>query len=107
MSLDHQDWTPVVLRKENKTKQIQHEAGFKQKLNIISDDPDPPKILGREAGQKILHARNAKKLTQANLAKQINVQANIIRDYETGNVIPNRRILNLICRKLEIQINYK
>lgn len=107
MSLEHQDWKPVVLKKDNPKVHVQHVAGFKKQIAILSDDPEPPKILGREAGQQILHARTSKKLTQAELAKQLNIQANVIRDYETGNVVPDRKILNLISKKLQIKISCK
>jgi ribosome-binding protein aMBF1 (putative translation factor) len=102
-----QDWTPVVFRKEKPKQFVQHNPGFKKHQNILSDDPDAPKVLGREAGQQILQARNAKKLTQVDLARQINIQANIIRDYENGNIVPDRRILRLIGQKLGIKIAYQ
>lgn len=99
-----QDWTPLILRKDAPKKQIQHTPGFKKQQNILSDDPDAPKTLGRETGQQILHARNAKGLTQVELARQLNLQSNLIRDYETGNVVPDKRILRLIGQKLAIKI---
>jgi ribosome-binding protein aMBF1 (putative translation factor) len=105
MSIE-QDWTPMILRK-NKPKpnaSVQHAPGFKKQQNILSDDPEAPKILGSETGKQILQARNAKGLTQVDLARQINVQANIIRDYETGKIVPDKRVLRLICKKLDIKI---
>lgn len=101
-----QDWTPVILRKDKPKEKIQHASGFKKQQNIMSDDPDAPKTLGREAGQKILKARNDKGLTQVDLARQLNLQANVIRDYECGNIVPDKRILRLIGQKLGIKINY-
>lgn len=101
-----QDWTPVILHKDKPKQHIQHVANFKKQQNILSDEPDAPKILGREAGQQILQARNAKKWTQIQLAQQLALQANVIRDYEIGNVVPDKRILNRIGQKLGIKISY-
>jgi len=101
-----QDWEPLVIRKDKpKPKEsAPHAPGFKQQQNILSDDPDAPKTLGRETGQKILHARNAKQMTQVDLAKQINVQSGVIRDYENGTAVPDRRILRLIGQKLGVKL---
>jgi ribosome-binding protein aMBF1 (putative translation factor) len=105
MSIE-QDWTPVVLRKNKPKTTVQHSPGFKKQQNILSDDPETPKILGSEVGKQILQARNAKKITQVDLARQINVQATVIRDYETGKIVPNKQILRLIGQKLGIKIAY-
>jgi ribosome-binding protein aMBF1 (putative translation factor) len=104
--MPEQDWTPVVIKKKVAPKaQINFNPGHKKELNLVSDDPDPPKTLGKEKGQQIQQARCLKKLSQADLAKKIAVQANVIKDYENGNVIPNKKILRLICGQLNIKIN--
>lgn len=105
MSTD-QDWTPVILRKNKVKQQIQNAPGFKKRQNILSDEPEAPKILGRDAGHQIMQARNAKCLTQIDLARQLNLQANLIRDYECGNIVPDKRILRQIGQKLNIKIVY-
>jgi ribosome-binding protein aMBF1 (putative translation factor) len=104
MSIE-QDWTPVVLRKKQPKPVIpQNEEGNKKKQQLLSDEPEPPKTLGRINGQVIQQARVTKKLSQSDLAKKINIQANIIKDYENGNVIPNKKILRLIESQLGIKI---
>lgn len=104
MSIE-QDWTPLILRKEKPKQVFQHAPGFKKQQNILSDDPEAPKILGRERGQQLLQARNAKGLTQVGLARQLNLQANVIRDYEGGNIVPDKQILRKITQKLGIKLN--
>jgi ribosome-binding protein aMBF1 (putative translation factor) len=97
--------TTLVIRKKVASKsQITFNEGHKKDLNLISDDPDPPKTLGLEKGKQIQQARCGKKLSQADLAKKINVQANIIKDYENGNVVPNKKIIRLINQHLNIKI---
>ena len=62
--------------------------------------------LGGEEGKKIQQARAAKGWTQKDLAMRVGVQANVIRDYETGNVVPDREILNKLNRALGIKIEF-
>lgn len=101
-----QDWKPVVFRKTQPKTFTQHAEGHKQTVNILSDEPEAPKILGKDIGHQILQARNNKRMTQVELARKINVTSNLIRDYETGNVVPEKRILRLIGTQLGIKINY-
>lgn len=106
MSIE-QDWTPVILKKKKYDPVIQYSEGHKKHQQIISDDPEPPKHLGRQNGQLIQQARVNKKLSQTDLAKKINVQSNIIKEYENGNIIPTKKILKLLEVQLDIKINYK
>jgi len=99
-----QDWEPLVLRKEKPTQSVQHKEGFKKVQKLVSDEAEPPKTLGLTAGKQIFQARNALKLSQENLAQRINVKATTIRDYESGAVVPNRQVLNLLNKVLKIKI---
>lgn len=65
------------------------------------------KIIDRELSQQIIKARCAKKLTQDALAKQLNINVSIIKEYETGKAIVNNQILQKICRVLCIKLNKK
>ena len=47
-------------------------------------------------------ARQAKNLTQGDLAKLINVTQKVIQDYESGKAVPIGNIINLLNRKLEV-----
>ena len=103
-NLDHQDWKPLVLTKETKTNQpsIQHHAGFKRKINLLDDNPEPPKTL-KEFGKEISKARNKLNITQAQLGIRTNIQASVIKQYESGDVVPDDSILTKICRALNLK----
>lgn len=101
--MDHQDWEPVILKKSVKKTYTQHQPGHKRKNNLNSDDPDAPKTLGLSAGKQIQQARLNRKLTQKQLAQQINVKLVIIQGYETGQQIPDRNVLNKLNRILKIK----
>jgi transcriptional regulator with XRE-family HTH domain len=51
-----------------------------------------------------MQARLAKKLKQSDLAKQLNLTSDFIRDYENGTAPLNKIILNNIAKKLGIKI---
>jgi len=48
----------------------------------------------------IAQARNAKGLTQKQLATQLNMQPQVINEYESGKAIPNNQIIAKIERAL-------
>ena len=65
------------------------------------------KTIDREISQQIIKARCAKKLTQDGLAKQLNINVSIVKEYETGKAIVNNQILQKMCRVLCIKLNKK
>lgn len=103
--MEHQDWKPVILRKNN-TKppppKAQSNAKFKK---IDSDDPKPPQTLNHSVKIRIQQGRVAKKLTQKQLAQKLNLPVQIIAEYESGKAIPNRQILSKIGRVIGINLN--
>lgn len=102
-----QDWTPLVLRKtEQKGTKPNLPQNNKANKNLQSDDPDAPKVLGMSVGKQIQQARVKKGLSQADLAKQLNVRANVIKDYESGSAVPDRAVLNRINTLLGIKLNF-
>ncbi|KAJ6241742.1 endothelial differentiation-related factor 1 [Anaeramoeba flamelloides] len=62
------------------------------------------KTLGVSVGRKILQARNAKKITQKQLAQQCSVKVTVINDYERGKAIPDNRLLTRMERILGVSL---
>lgn len=54
--------------------------------------------------QTIITARNQKKLTQAQLAQQINEKHQIVQEYENGKAIPNPQVLNKMSKVLGVHL---
>ena len=52
----------------------------------------------------IMQARTAKKMTQAQLAQQINEKPQTIQEYESGKAIPNNQILGKMERVLGVKL---
>eukprot|EP00252_Welwitschia_mirabilis_P007057 TRINITY_DN180_c0_g1_i1.p1 TRINITY_DN180_c0_g1~~TRINITY_DN180_c0_g1_i1.p1 ORF type:complete len:143 (-),score=31.87 TRINITY_DN180_c0_g1_i1:461-889(-) len=60
-----------------------------------------------ELKKNIMQARLNKKLTQAQLAQQINEKPQIIQEYESGKAIPNQQILTKLERVLGVKLRGK
>jgi putative transcription factor len=70
-----------------------------------SDDIIAPNKVSPEIGQNIRNRRSKEgpyKMTQADLAKKVNAQANDIKLLEGGDAIKNQALLNKVARVLKI-----
>ena len=104
--MNHQDWSHVVLKKNSNIKKqsVQLPEGHKEFKKLDSNDPDAPKCLGLSVGKQIEKARLKKGLKQKELAIKINVIESVIRDYETGKIIPSKKVTQQICKVLELKL---
>ena len=95
----HQDWTTVILKKEEK----------KDKNHVVNTnvEQNKDKIVLKEPSldfQKALQqARMANKMSQKDLALKLGMNLNTMVNYEKGKEIPT----NLIISKLEKILNTK
>jgi putative transcription factor len=128
MSLNHQDWTQVVIRnpilaaakapKEcvSKNKGTE-ERGYLRKLendltgNATEEAPPLAKLpkLSVSMRQTLIQARIAKKLSQTDLAKQINTRPQIINELESGKSISDKEkaILQKIQKILGVSLKFE
>lgn len=119
MNMNGQDWTNVQFSK-NKEKKAAHNAAIARnisahtaslptgadgkpawKLEKEIDEGGAPKKIESEDKQKIIELRNKSKLTRDQLAKQLNLQKQIIDEIETGKAIENKAQIGRIIRHLE------
>ncbi len=76
-------------------------------LSRIEDDTDnfgSPKTVSDNLSRALMDARNAKKMTQKQLAQDMSVHVSIIQSYENGTAIPDPGILNKLDRALGIHL---
>ena len=78
-----------ALKLENETEELTH------------------KTVNAEVKKAIMQGRLAKKLTQAQLAQQINERPQVIQEYESGKAIPNQQILGKLERVLGVKLRGK
>ncbi|OMJ24548.1 Multiprotein-bridging factor 1 [Smittium culicis] len=67
----------------------------------------PPPKVDISVGRAMQQARQAKSLTQKELAVKINEHQSVINDYEAGRAIPNQQILGKLERVLGVKLRGK
>lgn len=103
-----QDWTTVVLKKKKekkKQKQLQIDPIVK-KMNQLDNNDDTCKAVSvsNDDRKLITSLRTARKITQEELAKMLNIKKEIIRDIENGSSIENKQMINKIKNFLKKSI---
>ncbi len=75
----------------------------------IKDEDEIPQVekVGIETGKVIMQARLAKNLKQTDLAKQLNITPDIVRDYENGSAPRNGALLNRMSKILGVKLTGK
>ena len=88
--MDHQDWTPVVLKKSTSTAKstvprTSPPASSVPPPNVALDmDEKKVEFFTPAMGKKIAALRNSKNWSQEELAKQLNLPKKTITDLEQG-----------------------
>jgi len=106
MSYEFQNHTPVVITNGGKkTPQRQNAPGTKQMEKLESNEEIcPPNKITPAQAQMLREARAAKGIQQKDLAKQMNIDASIIRDYENGTTNNFSKVFfNNLLRRLGVQ----
>jgi ribosome-binding protein aMBF1 (putative translation factor) len=117
--MNGQDWTPVKFGGNKEQKAAKQAAVARSitshtvnlptgadgkpawKLEKEIDDGGAPKKITPEDKQRIIELRNKAKLTREQLAKQLNMQKQVIDEIETGKAIENKQQIGKIVRHLE------
>lgn len=118
---DYQDFKPVVLRKTNagrsKPTAADRRAGNTEtkakydtsgtiKNGALDDASEAQRVtaIPTEFKKALMQARQAKKMTQKQLASQIGEKAQVVQDYENGKAIPNPQIITKLNRALGVRL---
>lgn len=110
-SLSHQDWTPVVFQKKDPKIQqkidkvvSQKEPAHKSQLKENTETFKTEKF-DRSYISAAIVARTSLKLTQAELAKKLNVKEHVIKDFEQNKMVYDGSLKNKLNRVLGIAKN--
>ena len=102
---NNQDWIITTLRKKSniKKKQIQIDPTFK-KMNNLDNATETIIIKKISDNDKklLISLRIIKKISQIELAKQLNIKKETIRDIENGSYPENKLLFNKIKNHLMI-----
>ena len=118
--MEHQNWNYTVLSKNKKISSkklsknpssqgnveiIRKTSGHGSKMHKIleKDEIGVPK-LGLDFKIAMLKARNAKGLTQKQLAHRIAVKETIVKSYESGKAVPQNHIIQKIEKVLGVKL---
>jgi ribosome-binding protein aMBF1 (putative translation factor) len=110
-SLEHQNWTPQVIRKKNDNvdgggpkKKISQAQQRDNKLMKRADNDDlKHDKITLELMVKIQQGRASQKWTQKDLANRCNLPVTVINEIESGKAIYNPQQINKIKRILKIK----
>lgn len=128
----HQDWTPVVFHKKEVkpsdkqavksalragTAETVVRSGNREYTDMarkLEKDLDPThdgklaplNKLGLACRQEMTKARTDKKLTQVQLAQQLNVRPQLIQDMENGKVVQDASLLPRVNRILGTKLKF-
>lgn len=95
----HNDWEPVVLKKHKPPP-----PKTNPRPKVETEDVGKIQTTTLELRKQIQNARIAKKLSQAQLAQQINEKPNVIQGYESGKAIPTTQVLQKLRRVLGVKL---
>ena len=101
---DYQDWKPVVLRKEKQVKQkhIDPENIRKKKIEENSEEGlTKIETISDNERKTLINLRTERKITQAVLAQQLNMRADIIKTLENGTHPKDKSLVNKIKSHLQ------
>ena len=112
--MQHQDLTTIIIGNHNKKttlKKIVEKKGdtsISDQLRTIENNPDIiviPKI-PTQLSRELTMARNAKKMTQKDIANRLNIQQSVYNDIENGKAYysnENKQLIGKIERLLGIK----
>jgi len=125
IQITDQDWEPLILRrKQQKTKQDKQKAerngnteiktkntnkGENDLMRKLDQDMDNLKVetVNKSISKTIMETRSALKMKQKDLANKINVQPQVIQQYENGKATPDIKLLQKLERVLKCKLTGK
>eukprot|EP00246_Nothoceros_aenigmaticus_P003674 TRINITY_DN14852_c0_g1_i1.p1 TRINITY_DN14852_c0_g1~~TRINITY_DN14852_c0_g1_i1.p1 ORF type:complete len:146 (-),score=44.10 TRINITY_DN14852_c0_g1_i1:330-767(-) len=135
--VDQQDWAPVVVHKRGtKASEARDpkavnaairagadvltikkfdggtnkkEASTSVNARKLDQETEPAALekVSTDVRHAIQKARIDKKLTQAQLAQQINERPQVVQEYEAGKAVPNQQVLGKLERVLGVKLRGK
>lgn len=103
----HQDLKHIVWNKKTiaHVEKNQKPPGNASFIQLDGNEPVAPKTISHDIKIRLQQARLSKKLSQKQLAQQINIPVNTITLYESGKGIPDKKILSKIGKILGVNFN--
>jgi len=118
--MEHQDWKPIILNSSKNIPKHKQQTEIVPKFKssnsnssninaakIERDEEEGKKLktYGAEYGKKVTDARTSRKLTQKQLAQQLNVRQDVVQKLENGSGLVDGNICGKIFRILGVKRN--
>ena len=118
-TMDHQDWTPVTVRRSRPTNQTDakarglteqrvrdHNSAIHQHARALAESEEviKPKYLPPESRKSLIAARLAKKLTQDQADALCAFPKHTFKGLEAGSLVPNHNHFRIISRELQVNL---
>lgn len=103
--MNNQDWEPIIFNKTS--KEVKKKPDTSSNSYTTDDIPESAPKISLSNSLLIQKGRSVKKFTQAQVAKQLNIDVNLYKKYENGSINPAYNILVKIEKVLNIQLNKK
>jgi putative transcription factor len=108
----HQDWEPVVFHRPKPVVQTVERDPLAEQRNAfrkLENEEKKGTKLALDMRQKLTQARLARKLSQTDLAKKINMRPQLIQELESGKCIPDseKSVLNKLQKVLNVSIHFE
>ena len=101
----HQDWDPIVFHKKTQEKKPDygsHKTHEKKVIEGLLSDETAIKIVSSELAHAIVTARCAAKLTQDQLARNVNMAPAVIKEIESGKAQYKPQEIATIAKTLHL-----
>lgn len=109
--MDHQDWTPIVLKKtkpnNNKISNTTNSNYTNNTNNTNLDENIKIKKVSKIMAKQITDGRISKKMSQQDLANQTCIDIKMIKEIENAKCIYNADHINKISKIIGIKIDRK
>lgn len=110
--MHHQDWETIILNKPTSstvakttppaTLTASQKPAWKVEKQVDADTGKPLTYVDPSTAKSIVSGRVARKLSQKDLARRLNVSEKEIKDIESGKALENKALLSKIRRELGI-----
>lgn len=100
--INNPDYEPKILRKRKPVRKLTQAPP-----KATNDEDFKVKTVSHSLAKQIQSARQAKKLTQKQLATQCNVKPIVIQQYEQGKGVPDQKVLSRMRRVLGAHLSNK
>jgi ribosome-binding protein aMBF1 (putative translation factor) len=104
--MHHQDWTPVILKKNNPANKPSTTTGYRTQeaadvARLENDEPIKRDLTKTRAfSTNLQNLRLAKRMNQKQFATAMNVKPDIIQGIESGRVIPDATLMQSLKTRM-------